>query len=290
MEACPTADVPHVHVISDSLGDTAFEVVRAAAGQFDEGIIAIDRLPKVRSAEQVQAYLVPRIEAGQHMAAFHTIVEPVLHAEVVNLLSALRIPSVDLMAPAIDTISILAQAIPNGVPGSIHRTDDQYFKRIACMEYFVEHDDGRNADDIAEADIVLLGISRTSKTPLSMYLAYRGYKVANIPLALGVEPPASLFELDPIHLFGLLSTTDVIAGIRDRRLGDDFARAVAGSYADPSEITREMDEARALMRRLGCMIVRTDGKAIEESASEIERHLETVKAARASRSANTSRD
>ena len=153
------------------------------------------------------------------------------------------------------------------------------------MEYFVEHDDGRGCDDLSGADIVLLGVSRTSKTPLSMYLAYQGYKVANVPLAHGVEPPKSIYEVDPMRLFGLISTVDVISEIRDSRLGDDYARAVAGSYAEPESVLSELEEARALMKRLGCFVVRTDGKAIEESASEIISHLEEIKEARARRAA-----
>lgn len=154
------------------------------------------------------------------------------------------------------------------------------------MEYFVEHDDGRGCDDLSAADIVLLGVSRTSKTPLSMYLAYQGYKVANVPLAHGMEPPKSIYKVDPMRLFGLISTVDVISEIRDSRLGDDYARAVAGSYAEPESVRSELEEARALMKRLGCFVVRTDGKAIEESASEIIAHLEEIQEARARRAAH----
>ena len=167
----------------------------------------------------------------------------------------------------------------------IHKTDDRYFHRIEAMEYFVEHDDGRGCDDLSGADIVLLGVSRTSKTPLSMYLAYQGYKVANVPLAHGMEPPKSIYEVDPMRLFGLISTVGVISEIRDSRLGDDYARAVAGSYAEPESVRGELEEARALMKRLGCFVMRTDGKAIEESASEIIAHLEEIQDARARRAA-----
>lgn len=279
------ADVPTVHVVSDSLGDTACEVVLAAAGQFDEGSIRIKRLPKVSDPQQVREYFDHRIAAGEVMAVFHTIADAKLRKQVRTVLDAFGIPSIDLLGPAINVISTLTGAEPKGIPGVIHRTDDRYFHRIDAMEYFVEHDDGRNADDLANADIVLLGISRTSKTPLSMYLAFQGYRVANVPIALGMEPPKEIYDVDPMHLYGLLSTTDVIAEIRNRRLGDDMTRAVAGSYADPEEIATEMDEAHALMKRLGCFVVRTDGKAIEESAAEIVAHLEEAEEARAARAA-----
>lgn len=269
-----------VHVISDALGDTACDVVLAAAGQFPEGAITIARLPKVERIEQVESYLAPHIAAGERFAVFHTIVDAELRHAVEALLQRLDVPAVDLMGPAMGAISALTGLAPLGVPGIIHRTDDSYFQRIACMEYFVEHDDGRGADDLSEADIVLLGISRTSKTPLSMYLALQGYRVANIPLALGIEPPASIFSLDPARVFGLLSTAPVVHDIRERRLGEGLARAVAASYADPEHIEAELEMARALYRRLGCFVVRTDGKAVEESAAEITGHLERIERAR----------
>lgn len=116
-----------------------------------------------------------------------------------------------------------------------------------------------------------------------MYLAFHGYHVANIPLALGMEPPASIFTVDPARIYGLLSTTSVIHDIRERRLNDELALAVAAAYADPAHIDAELDAARSLYRRLGCFVVRTDGKAVEESAAEIIAHLERIIAARASR-------
>ena len=277
---------PCVHVVSDSLGDTACDVVLAAAGQFPEGSFDIARLPKVERIDQVESYLQAQLSGAAPIAVFHTIVDEALRREVIELLDQLHIPAVDLMGPAIRTLSALTGVAPAGIPGVIHKTDDRYFHRIECMEYFVEHDDGRNADDLSGADIVLLGISRTSKTPLSMYLAFHGYHVANIPLALGLEPPESIFKIDPARIYGLLSTTSVIHGIRERRLDDDLSRAVAGEYADPGYIEAELDAARALYRRLGCFVVRTDGKAVEESAAEIVARLEQVRAARRARGAH----
>ena len=267
---CPVAARPTVIVISDSLGDTACEVVLAASGQFDEGAFRVLRLPKVTSVEQVKSFVGPRVDADHRdIAVFHTIVDPALRARVLDYLGMLHIRSVELI----------------GLVGSEMCIRDRYFHRIEAMEYFVEHDDGRGCDDLSGADIVLLGVSRTSKTPLSMYLAYQGYKVANVPLAHGMEPPKSIYEVDPMRLFGLISTVDVISEIRDSRLGDDYARAVAGSYAEPESVRSELEEARALMKRLGCFVVRTDGKAIEESASEIIAHLDEIQEARARRAA-----
>lgn len=276
---CPDA-VPTVHVISDSLGDTACEVVLAASGQFPEGSFRISRLPKVAHVNQVKSYLGPYIDRERKLVVFHTIVNPVLRAQILDYLSLLHIRSIDLIGPAIATLASLTDCEPSGIAGSIHRTDERYFKRIEAMEYFVEHDDGRQSDDLDDAEIVLIGVSRTSKTPLSMYLAYLGYKVANIPLAHGVKPPASLKTVDPTKLIGLLSSVDVISGIRSSRLGSDFARGVAGSYADRLSVYNEMQEAHEYMRRLGCFIVHTEEKSIEESAHEIIDHLHRINSAR----------
>lgn len=269
-----------VLVISDALGETAASVALAAAGQFDEGAVAIERLSRVQDARQVKRYLESLAGAAKKIAAFHTIVQDELRSEVTGLLVEQGIAAVDLLGAAIDTIAALTGLAPKGIPGIIHQTDERYFQRIACMEYTVEHDDGRGADDLSEADIVLIGVSRTSKTPLSMYLALQGYRVANIPLAPQVEPPQALFEVDPARIFGLVTTVEAIAPIRSQRLGTTLAQSAAGSYADPDAIELEFAYARTLMKRLGCFVVHTDGKAIEESATEIIERLNRILLAR----------
>ncbi len=269
-----------VLVISDALGETAASVALAAAGQFDEGAVAIERLSRVQDARQVKRYLESLAGAAKKIAAFHTIVQDELRCEVAGLLVEQGIAAVDLLGPAIDNIAALTGLAPKGIPGIIHQTDERYFQRIACMEYTVEHDDGRGADDLSEADIVLIGVSRTSKTPLSMYLALQGYHVANIPLAPQMEPPQALFEVDPARIFGLVTTVEAIAPIRAQRLGTAQAQSAAGSYADPNAIELEFAYARSLMKRLGCFVVHTDGKAIEESATEIIERLNRILLAR----------
>lgn len=276
-------DCAIIHVISDSLGETASGVVMAAAAQFEPGEVKIERLGKVTTLDQVREYFDELGDDDTHPSAvFHTIVSNDLRREVRRFLDDRGIPSIDLLGPAINVLATLTGKEPKGVPGVIHNTDDKYFRRVEAMEFFVEHDDGRNPQDLSKADVVLVGVSRTSKTPLSMYLAFLGFKVANVPLALGVQPPVELDEVDPGRIFGLLSTTDVLADIRQRRLADDAAFALAGSYADPAEIVAEQAEARALMRRLGCITVHTEKKAVEETANEIIEHIEALERARES--------
>lgn len=285
LAAQPGASAPTIHVISDSLGETAAEVALAAASQFGVGCAHIQRLPKVSSARQVEVYL------DEHCAdrpcralVFYTIVDPVLRAEIEALCRARGIDSLDLIGPAIDAVQRLTGLEPHNQAGAIRKVDDRYFNRINAMEFFVAHDDGRNPQDLTKADIVLIGVSRTSKTPLSMYMSFQGYRVANIPLAKGSEPPQELFDVEPHRLFGLISTPEVLSSIRNERLGSLEARKVAGSYADPSCIQAELDEARALMRRLGCIVVHTNGRAVEETAQIILGYFEQAESLRAARS------
>ena len=152
--------------------------------------------------------------------------------------------------------------------------DQSYFRRIEAIEFTIAHDDGRNPQDLPLADIVLLGVSRSSKTPTSIYLSQQGYKVANIPLDPATEPPAELFDVDRTRLFGLMTTPEVLVGIRERRLGN--AAGVASRYADPSFVYEDLEAARALMRRLGAIVIHTENRAVEETAQEIMRYYERI--------------
>ena len=120
--------------------------------------------------------------------------------------------------------------------------------------------------------MVLLGVSRSSKTPLSIYLSQQGYKVANVPLDLHTDPPRQVHDVDRTRLFGLMTTPEVLVGIRQRRLGN--ASVVAASYADPEYVYQDLEQARALMRKLGCIVVHTENRAVEETAQEILRYYE----------------
>lgn len=265
---------PLVMVVSDSLGDTAFAVLRAALAQFPPDACEVRRLAKINDIAGLREMLDE--SPDRSVVVLHTIVDSGLRGRVERFLDERGVPIIDVINPAIDALSSALGRPPSLRVGAVHATDERYFERIQAMEYFVSHDDGRNCDDLSQADLVLIGVSRTSKTPLSMYLAYLGYKVANIPLALESEPPAALFDVDPARVFGLVSTVEEIAEIRNSRLGDDRSRAVASRYADPVAIDAEMRSARALMARIGCIVVKTDRKAIEESAAEIIGHLEYV--------------
>jgi regulator of PEP synthase PpsR (kinase-PPPase family) len=280
----PNEDAAVAYVISDSLGGTASGVVSAAAAQFERGSVEVIRLTKVESVDDVRAYLDAHFDPERPCAVFHTIADPELRQQIKEELEGRMIPSIDLIGPSISILSVLTGSAPSRAAGQTHVADDRYFRRISAMEFFVDHDDGRNPEGLKDAEIVLVGVSRTSKTPLSMYLAFLGYDVANVPLAHGMEPPSQLLEeVDSGRIFGLLSTVDVLSEIRDSRLSDDATYAAAGSYADPAQISDEQREARVYMKKLGCLVIHTEHKSVEETASEIVEHIEALERARGER-------
>ncbi|MDZ4169548.1 MAG: pyruvate, water dikinase regulatory protein [Coriobacteriia bacterium] len=258
-----------IHVISDSLGETGEMVARAAAAQFAENAFIIERLTKIHTAEQLREEV--RSHCGHHCIFFYTLVDASLRAEMEQL-CAEGVNGVDLLGPSVVLIERVTGLAPTGEAGGIRRTDADYFDRIEAMEFAVKHDDGRNPEGLAEADIVLIGVSRTSKTPLSMYLAFKGWRVANIPLAPGMAPPPELFEVDPRKVFGLVTSVDVLLDIRQVRMRE--IGAVVRGYAEREAVEKELEEARALMRCIGCIVVHTDNRAVEEAAQEIVRQVE----------------
>ncbi len=258
-----------IHVISDSLGETGEMVARAVEAQFEPGLFRIERLPKITTPKELRDTVASH--CGRHCIFFYTLVDIELRTEMERLCEG-GVKGADLLGPA---VGLLAQATgiqPTGEAGAVRRTDQGYFDRIEAMEYAVKHDDGRNPEGLAAADIVLVGVSRTSKTPLAMYLAFKGWRVANVPLAPGVDPPIELYDVDPRRLFGLVTSSDVLVDIRTERMREIGAH-VSG-YAEREAVERELAEARAFMRKLGCIVIHTDNRAVEEAAQEIIRYAQ----------------
>jgi hypothetical protein len=253
-----------IHVLSDSLGETGEMVAIAVAAQFDSDAFRIERLPKVLTPEDLRKTVSEH--CGTQCTFFYTFVDASLREEMRSLMSA-GVKAVDLLGPAVELLMRVTGHEPTGIAGAMRRTDQEYFDRIEAMEFAVVHDDGRNPQGLQEADVVLLGVSRTSKTPLSMYLAFKGWRVANVPLAHGVEPPPQIFDLDPRKVFGLVTTAEILVEIRKMRM-QEMGAYIPG-YTEREAIERELEEARAVMRKIGCLVVHTDDRAIEEAAQEI---------------------
>ena len=176
---------------------------------------------------------------------------------------------VDLLGPLIAKVAQRLHAEPRHQPGLLHGFTDDYFKRIEAVEFAVRHDDGANLHTLVEADIVLTGVSRTSKTPLGMYLAQRGYKAGNVPLVPGVDPPRVLLEMDPRKVFGLLIDPDNLKPLRQARMRAIGSRTYTSSYTDSESMNSELEHARRLFRQRGWKTVDVGGRAVEENASRI---------------------
>jgi hypothetical protein len=262
------SDPVTIHVLSDSLGETGETVALAAVSQFKPNAFRIERLPKVTSPHELRTLVTTH--CGRDCIFFYTLVDRPLREEMERLVSG-GVVGVDLLGPAVARLADATGIQPTGEAGRIRRTDEGYFDRIEAMEYAVKHDDGRNVEGLIDADIVLLGVSRSSKTPISMYLAFKGWRVGNVPLAPGVEPPEEIFNLDPRKVFGLVTSIDVLLRIRQERM-KELGGWVPG-YAEREAVEAELDEARAVMRKIGCLVVHTDNRAVEESAQDILRHI-----------------
>jgi regulator of PEP synthase PpsR (kinase-PPPase family) len=257
-------DVLEIHIVSDSTGDTAARVARAAQSQFDDFQTELIRHARVTTREGLARAL--EAASGRRAAVFYTLVDPMLRETIVELARERRLVALDVLGPALNAISTASGMVAIHEPGRHGALDAQYFRRIAAIEFAVKHDDGRGTDDLHNADIILVGVSRTSKTPTSMHLGYMGYMAANIPIVKGVDPPPSLFQVEPWKVVGLTIEAERLAEIRRRRV-----RAIAAGsgarYADLTEIYEELEATEKLHRRLGCPVIDVSRLAIEECAA-----------------------
>ncbi len=258
-----------VHVISDSLGETGEMVARAVTSQFAPGDFRIELLPRVTSAAQLRELV--RSHCGKHCIFLYTLVNEALLEEMASL-CAEGVNGVDVLGASVALLQSVTGKRPSGRAGASRQTDREYYARISAMEFAVSHDDGRNPEDLPDADVVLIGVSRSSKTPLAMYLAYKGIRAANVPLAPRVDPPKELMEIDPRRIFGLMTDAELLIDIRQERMRE--MRTYVPRYAEREAVEEELAEARALMRKIGCLVIRTDNRAIEEASQEIIGHLE----------------
>ena len=273
--------LPTIHVISDSVGITARTLTRAATSQFGETDPNIELLAEVQSFEQARAFLEEqgqiheRLYGDARILLFYTLVEGELKDKLKEYIAENpNIIAVDLISDAVHAISEMTGVEPQYGPGGTHVTDAHYFKRISALEFTIAHDDGQRPQDLPQADIVILGVSRTSKTPTSIYLGQQGYRVANVPLVPGVQLPQEIYNVERSRIFGLMTTPDVLVGIRRTRMGELVG--TSERYADFGVVREELEHARAIMRGLGCIVINTENKAIEETAQEIMRRYDAL--------------
>lgn len=261
-------------VVSDGGGSTAEAAVEAAMAQFPDVSFTILRRPGVRTREQVLR--VVHEAAVARGIVVHTIVIQEIRRLLVSECRLRLLPHFDLIGPLIGHITQEVGQLPILRPGVARAIDIDYFQRIDAIQFTVQHDDGQNIEGLDDADIVLVGVSRCSKTPLSIYLSMRGWRVANIPIVLGIEPPAKLQEIDQTKIVALWIDLDQLIEIRRNRL-ELLEQDSGGDYASPEQVKAELDFCRRFVRKgYPWPMVNITGKSIEESAKEvvavIERH------------------
>jgi regulator of PEP synthase PpsR (kinase-PPPase family) len=266
------AGFAEVFVVSDGTGETAADTVRAAMLQF-HARWRMRTFPDVRSAAQARNV----IDAASRNRAL--VVFTVVNRDAAEALrdhaAANDVPCVDLLGPLISNIAEHLKAEPRLEPGLLHGFSDTYFKRIEAVEFAVRHDDDANLHTLHGADIVLAGISRTSKTPLSMYLAQRGYKTGNVPLVAGVAPPRELLEMNPKKVVGLVCDVEDLSAMRRAR-ARALGRAPFQHYSDAEAISDELDGAIRLFRTRGWRWIDISGRAVEENALKIVEIIQSV--------------
>ena len=270
MNVEPDREAVELHIASDSTGETAARLVLALEAQFPDQPFVEIRHPQIENVEDL--YIAVQQARGRPAVMVYTLVEPGLRDAMRQLCRRARVHYCDLLGHPIDSISRVAGVAARMQPGARAPLDAQYFKRIEAIEFAVKYDDGAGGRGLDEADVVLVGVSRTSKTPLSMYLGYLGHKAANVPVVGGIEPPAELFEIDPAKIVGLTIHADRLADIRTARVRT--MGGARGRYTELEGIYSELEEAKALHRRLGCPVIDVSELSVEETAARIIRLVE----------------
>ena len=262
-----------IFVLSDGTGETADQMIKAALVQYVRLALKIVRYKNVRTESQVASIF----EEAHNMQAIvvYTVVTDNLRIFIEKMSGQSGVPSVDLLGPLMILLSRFLVKDPHSQPGLFHQVNEYYFKRIEAIEFTVKHDDGRYADNLNQADIILVGLSRTSKTPLSVYLSYKGWKVANVPVVKGIPLPPKLFETDQRKIVGLIIEPQTLMGIRRERLlkmGED----ASGEYANLDHIVEEIEYCKELFRKYRRWpVFDVTGKALEETAAEVEKVIRT---------------
>jgi regulator of PEP synthase PpsR (kinase-PPPase family) len=257
---------PPIYVLSGGTGASAEQVVYTVLAQFQDSHVPVITVAHVHHEAQVEDAI------AQAASSRGTIVHTMVHAKLRHMLSeravAEGVVAIDLMGPLLEHLSAVLGEQPLEHPGLYRRLNQPYFDRVSAIDYALAHDDGQHSEGWPEAEIVLVGVSRVGKTPLSMYLSVLGWKVANVPLIPGIDPPATLFQLDPRRVIGLLMDPLRLVSHRrerQRRLGAPGLEA----YTNLGAVAEEMEAARHLCRSGGFTTIDVTDKPIEASAHDV---------------------
>jgi regulator of PEP synthase PpsR (kinase-PPPase family) len=257
----------HLHLVSDSTGETTYSLARACLVQFENIEVNTQTHSQVLSATKMQK-VVESIEENPG-AVMYTMIDKSLSATLVKGCARIGVPCIDVLDGVITRLQGYFGQTIRGQPGRQHQLDDEYFHRIDAMQFALSHDDGQGFDHLTEAEIILVGVSRTSKTPTSMYLAnHRGLRAANVPFVPGVPLPDILFSEQAPFVVGLTTSPERLVQIRRNRmkiLGEERET----HYVEFDQVRQEILEARKLFAKSRWPVIDVTRRSIEETASEI---------------------
>jgi len=256
----------HLHLVSDATGETVQSVARACLVQFEDSEPVEHIWTLVRNERQIEE-VIQAIEENPGFVLF-TMVNVDIRTKLQAACRRLQVPCVSVLQPIMAALGGFLQAEGQARPGRQHSLDSEYYERIAAMDYAMTHDDGQATWNLEEADVVLLGVSRTSKTPTCIYLANRGIKAANIPIVMGVDLPPEIFDLKSPLVVGLTNDARNLLQVRRNRLrmlneGDET------NYVDPEAIAEEVTFAKRLFTQQGWPVIDISRRSIEETAAAI---------------------
>lgn len=258
---------PPVFIISGGSGGLAKHLARVTLAQFPKSCPEIIVIASVRDAAQLRDAMDKVTSRGGMI--LHTMVEPELHAQLVALAAERGIAAVDTVGDALAQMASVFGEQPIGEPGLYHGEDQAYLERIKAIEFTVDHDDGMRPDELDQADVVLTGVSRVGKTPLSIFLSVLGWKVANIPLVMGIEPPKQLFTVDRRRVVGLTIDAKALSSHRSWRQRTLGGSGGGEAYVKYAAVFQEIEWAQRLFRKAGFAIIDVTNKPVEESADQV---------------------
>ncbi len=263
---------PPIYVVSGSVGASGEQLVQTVLAQFPDNTVPVITVGNVRQATQIKRVVAQVKQAGGIIV--HTLVDDRLRRTLIDLARDEDVAAIDLMGPLLSRLESMLERKALGQPGLYRQFHRAYFERVSAIEFTMAHDDGQQRAGWPQADIVLTGVSRSGKTPLSMYLAILGWKVANIPLVPEVPPPPELFKLDRRHVIGLTIRPDQLIVFREQR----YARLGVSApmdYINPRRIGEEVQAALRVFRRGRFAVIDVTDKPIETSADEIIKLIES---------------
>lgn len=262
--------IPPIIVVSGGRGASGEQLARTALAQFNDREVPVEIIGEVKTDEQISEAVTRAERTGGTIV--HTLVDADLRQKLIVLARERNVTAIDLIGGLMLHLTRLLGQEPAGRPGLYRQIRETYFKRIEAIEFTVDHDDGRKPHELSRAEIVLIGVSRVGKTPLSIYLGTRGWKVANVPIVHGIDPPEQLFAIDPRRVVGLTIDPTSLYAFRSERQQKLGLRRLS-TYTDPRALYEEVEHAERIFQRGGFPVVDITERSIEENADEVIAHV-----------------